>query len=491
MDPLNNSSNVTKVKYLVKNQLKGLYPPNIADLLVDRRFSKIPMNLRFTTNDSQNEKQQELMLKEMSHTKISIKELIREFSFVVFLLFSLVLAFIFNRSKNQNSRMYPSYVYSLTPEQILNNGSTDLLREFLREPRFQKLFLRSYLVVESKQVYRFLGKNTYKDLEVVFDTSIWIAKNQLSRKMVLSVLHKSISRFVRVLKERKKDELQILREHVIDEPLWRIYLQSTQNINPINVVTTQSQFLRLPYAFYTGSTGRIVRSMLWYSTNSIAIQNIGTQAKFDPDHFRLENIDNHFVWTTEHKKSLIRHNPNAEVLVVGSILFIPSQSTIRNNGSTNTDIVIFDVTPFNGHKVEVFYSSEILIDFIQDITDVLSLYNKTKSSRILLKPKREYRRKLRGGFSLSIQYMDLLSKLQKSNIIEVLRADVNLYDLVGQSKLVIGIPFTSPVILAKELKVPSVYYVPESASNWLISKTQDGVTVLKGKSQLESFIQDL
>ena len=87
--------------------------------------------------------------------------------------------------------------------------------------------------------------------------------------------------------------------------------------------------------------------------------------------------------------------------------------------------------------------------------------------------------------------MDFISNLQQNNLIEVLRADINLYDLIGGVSLVIGIPFTSPIVLAKELNVPCIYYVPESASDWIIGKSQDGVAIVNGRNEFELFIQDL
>jgi polysaccharide biosynthesis PFTS motif protein len=108
-----------------------------------------------------------------------------------------------------------------------------------------------------------------------------------------------------------------------------------------------------------------------------------------------------------------------------------------------------------------------------------------------LKPKRKYARKLRGGLSPSSEYTELIGKLQRLNSIEVLNPDVDLYQLVRNASLVIGIPFTSPVILAKEMNVPCFFYVPESAKDWMIGHNQDGVAVIHGRSQLKVFIQNL
>jgi polysaccharide biosynthesis PFTS motif protein len=108
-----------------------------------------------------------------------------------------------------------------------------------------------------------------------------------------------------------------------------------------------------------------------------------------------------------------------------------------------------------------------------------------------LKPKREYGRKLRGGLSHSTQYLELIYKLHRLNSIELLKPEVDLYGLVGSADLVVGIPFTSPVVLAKELNVPSFFYIPESARDWVIAESQDGVEVINGRNQLEIFIQNL
>jgi polysaccharide biosynthesis PFTS motif protein len=62
---------------------------------------------------------------------------------------------------------------------------------------------------------------------------------------------------------------------------------------------------------------------------------------------------------------------------------------------------------------------------------------------------------------------------------------------VGESSLVVGIPFTSPVILAKEMNIPCFYYVPDSASNWEIGKRQDDIAVIIGRSELSAFIQNM
>jgi polysaccharide biosynthesis PFTS motif protein len=446
------------------------------------------MALRFTSKGSLLKLQQDSILDQIENMKLSKKNLLRDLALISFLQLNLFLALFRNRSKKQNFEIKPSFIYSLTPEQILSDGRVEALEEFLRESRFERLFLGKKIIIESKQLFRFFGQNNYKDLEIVFDTSIWIAKNRLSRRIVLGVIKESLSLLAHVLISGKQDEILILREIVIDEPVWRHYLKETGRTN---IVTTQSHFLRLPYPFYIDAIDQISKSMLWYSTNSTAIENKKTGAVFDPEHYRLDYIDTHYVWTVEHKKYLAKYNPSAQIIVVGSILFKPKKEIEKSSEIETNLIVIFDVTPFNGLDVEVFYTREILTDFIQDLVDSFRSNENMMSAQILLKPKREYEKKLRGRFSPSGEYLDFIDNLSQNRVIEVLRAETDLYQLVGKSSLVVGIPFTSPVILAREMNVPCFYYVPDSAHNWEIGERQDGIAVIKGRSELCTFIQSV
>jgi hypothetical protein len=481
-------SNIKFVKNLNRKMLSQFYPVNISSLIVDRKFSNLSMALRFTSKGSTLKLQQVSILEEIEKMKVSKKNLLRDLALISFLQLNLFLALFRNRSKKQNFEIKPSFIYSLTPDQILSNGRAEALEEFLRESRFERLFLGKKIIIESKQLFRFFGQNSYKELEIVFDTSIWIAKNRLSRKIVLGVIKESLSLLAHVLKSGKQDEILILREIVIDEPVWRYYLKE---VGRTNIVTTQSHFLRLPYPFYIDATERIARSMLWYSTNSTAIENRKTRAVFDPEHYRLDYIDTHFVWTAEHKKYLAKYNPNAEIIVVGSILFKPRKEIEKSGEIEKNVIVVFDVTPFNGLGVEVFYTREILTDFIQDLVDTFRSSANMMSAQIQLKPKREYGKKLRGRFSPSGEYLDFIEDLSQNRAIEILSAETELYQLVGESSLVVGIPFTSPVILAKEMNIPCFYYVPDSASNWEIGKRQDDIAVIIGRSELSAFIQNM
>jgi len=478
--------NISTAKVMSKKLLSSHHATHIASLIIDRKLSRIPLAMRFKTTGPQGRLSENSLFEAIENIEMTKRDLFRDFAFVFFLISNLFLSLVLNCSKRDKSHNDLSLVYSLTPEQILHNGETDAIEEFMKEPRFAALFCERTIVVESRKLSQFWSQENYGNLRIVFDNSLWVTRNRLSRKTVVKIFRESICILIGVLFQKNHDYQFTLRELIFDEPIWRHYLQQAEQIN---VITTQSQFLRLPYIFYLPAGRRISRSMLWYSTNSIPIQNKQTRAEFDSEHFRLENIDSHYVWTEKHKKYLMLYNPDASIFNVGSILFRARRENTKLRPLSQDSIVIFDVTPFNGLGVEVFYTLKILTDFIEDIISVLN--SREITNDIYLKPKREYRRNSGKGISPSTTYIDLIDLLQRDKKLKILKPNGNLYEIIEGALLVIGIPFTSPVILAKELKVESIYYIPDSARDWIIGSDEDGIRVVQGKKELLKYIQNL
>ena len=57
-------------------------------------------------------------------------------------------------------------------------------------------------------------------------------------------------------------------------------------------------------------------------------------------------------------------------------------------------------------------------------------------------------------------------------------------------KVVIGLPFTSPVLISSYLNRPSVYYVPGEIDDWDIQSERDNISVIKGRTQLLYFLSN-
>ena len=73
--------------------------------------------------------------------------------------------------------------------------------------------------------------------------------------------------------------------------------------------------------------------------------------------------------------------------------------------------------------------------------------------------------------------------------LEILDYNENLYDLIQNAKVVVGYPFTSPVLIAKELGVFSAFY----SSSVLLQKSNlhNGIRFIQNKTSLERFLDSV
>jgi polysaccharide biosynthesis PFTS motif protein len=195
------------------------------------------------------------------------------------------------------------------------------------------------------------------------------------------------------------------------------------------------------------------------------------------------------VWTEQHKKYLLEYNPDARVFNVGSILFRPKRREVEIHPLPKNSILIFDVTPFDGLGTEVLYSKRIVTDFVEDI--IFALNSCVTTNNVYLKPKRNYTQKPVKDIAPSKSYLEFINQLHQSKKLQILESSLNLYEIIDGALLVIGIPFTSPVILAKEMKVESIYYIPDSAQDWIIGSIEDGIKVIQGREELTRYVRSL
>jgi polysaccharide biosynthesis PFTS motif protein len=144
------------------------------------------------------------------------------------------------------------------------------------------------------------------------------------------------------------------------------------------------------------------------------------------------------------------------------------------------DITIFDVTP---HEVDLYkntiYTYHNSKEFIEDIlitAEIISTKLKYEIS-VYIKPKREYHN------IHSKKYLSYLKKQINNGRLFELPYDVDLYKTILASKVVIGFPFTSPVVIGQELKVPAAHY---SSSDILCKYSE--TDMIQSKHGLQKFL---
>ena len=253
------------------------------------------------------------------------------------------------------------------------------------------------------------------------------------------------------VQNKNRHAVLIFKEYIFDELVY-----SALNANCIEkLITTQSHVAFQPLIFeFKDLVGK--RYMVWYSSNSIPIKYKEVKFKrfqINPAIYEDMCIDEHWVWTKQHKDYLGKYS-QARIIVKKSMMFYESE--ISKNLNNYYDIVIFDVTPHNNRKItnNSIYTTNEMIAFINEIVESITELNLKHGTkfRVYLKNKRKISK------NHSSYYSDFVHTKVKSKEISRINSDQNLYDVIKRSKLVIGFPFTSPVVIGNELNKPAVFY---------------------------------
>jgi polysaccharide biosynthesis PFTS motif protein len=368
----------------------------------------------------------------------------------------LVLLFGFENRLVENDKAICSLIQNLKtifPDLLKDNG------EFLFESR-QNAWVNS-LSSKSK---------TYPYVALRIFRAEYSFKSRLSA--LCSVL-KLASRMV-----RKNWNLFFLAPEraFLELPIWQFVLTDLQ----VKLLTTQSKLELLPVAFYAQTKNR---SMIWYSNNSLPFNKIGHKSIVPGIAANADSIDHHYVWSGSHKLFLEHRYPTAGITVVGPILF-EVQDFDASKRLQPEGILYFDVTPFDNLEYETFYTPRMCSEAIADLSEVAQ----ELKCRLHLKPKRPYLQKQGSKLQHSVSYLKQLAQLEDEKLITRLDSSALITESILNYQVVIGLPFTSPVLASSKLNRPSAYYVPLETGDWEIQSERDGISVLKGKKQLFEYL---
>ena len=368
-------------------------------------------------------------------------------------------------------------IYSLTKDQIFKDNSISKLHDFLVSKKFN-ISEKNEILIECRRILR---SRMYSNLVVTFDIPLRIFTTKLSLKGQLKLLLVFFCKLTILVKSFNNSQYiyLVFREYVFDE---NVYF-AIANKNTINkIITTPTAIQYQPISFEIPDFA-VERVMLWYSTNSIPIKYKSRKTSIFEKN--LENslqrmaIDTHWVWTNEHKKYL-KKMTNSAILVRGSMIFYNPTKKLDSN--KKYDVVIFDVTPQNSKSVfkDTIYSFPVAKEFIDDIIESVDLVSQKldRNIGIYIKHKRNF------APTHSSKYIAYIDVLAKNRQLSVLPLDSDLYEIIATSKIVIGFPFTSPVIIGQELKVPSIYY---SSTSTLVKYNQ--ANFIQSKLELRKYIE--
>lgn len=387
----------------------------------------------------------------------------------------LVLYFIKIFRKNSNHTH--TLIYSLTKDQILRENSLAKIYDFLKT---RKIYLNatSKILIECRGILR--TKN-FLNISVTMDIPLEIFAISLTFKDKIKLLAIFLRRIILLIKSFNTCQYMFLvfKEYIFDE---NVYKASVHKNQVVKVITGPGNWKYQPIIFEMSEL-RGKRLMIWYSANSTPIRYKSKKnyaSQLESESFAKDmKIDTHWVWTKQHKDYLKRLT-NSQILIKGSMLYY--NPPLQVSTDKKYDITIFDVTP---HEVDLYkntiYTYHNSKEFIEDILITAEKISTKLKYEIFvhIKPKRPYHN------IHSKKYLLYLKKQINNGRLFELPYDVDLYETILSSKVVIGFPFTSPVVIGQELKVPAAHY---SSSNILCNYRE--TTVIQSKHGLQKFLLD-
>lgn len=189
--------------------------------------------------------------------------------------------------------------------------------------------------------------------------------------------------------------------------------------------------------------------LYFYSTNSEKIISNFKKTEYLND-FLLLNWPNYLVWDDAQKNFLNKQKINNKIDVVGPIWFEHS----KVNNYFKKTITVFDVSVLR----PAIYTSYCYDYEYYVYSNIANFYNeiiklaKIKNIKINAKVKRV-------NSSTSKRYISLINKLSNEPNIMIFE-DGSVFDIIKNSKLVIGLPFTSPTVIAQKLGVRCIFFDP-------------------------------
>jgi polysaccharide biosynthesis PFTS motif protein len=382
--------------------------------------------------------------------------------------------------KSKDSGKNLILIYSLSKEQSIRDGSIKSLHTFL-ESKGLATHPDSVVLIEIRKM---IWSKKYRNARTTIDIPLRIYLDNFSPILKVTCWFSMCKRFFRImLRHRKNSQLtMVLKEFIFDQIVYSA-------LDPDKVdklITTQSNVAYQPLIFeYENFTAK--KFMIWYSSNSVPIKYKKENLKrftVNPIVYIDMRIDEHWVWTKEHKNYLSQYS-KAKILVKQSLMFYVSENLKTSN--KKIDVLVFDVTPQNNTEINrnSIYTTRESVNFINEVIACVKMLNQTnkKDYRVQLKHKRRISK------IHSSDYSKFIDQKVKNFEIDIIESHQNLYDLISNSKLVIGFPFTSPVIIGQELNKPSIFY----CSSKLLPTTHKGrkLSFIQSQNSLYSYMEKI
>ena len=241
-------------------------------------------------------------------------------------------------------------------------------------------------------------------------------------------------------------DLLILKEHFLSNSF-----KYTDSV-PSSFYFNNSDYLSRPLWSYLHKNLPIY--YYFYSTN---YKNLKPGMPYFNYGFNNSNWPFFYLWSTNHLKELQSKKINSfKYKIINNPISFSDNSYFINKHFSNT-ISLFNVQPLAKEYLidysldyqDYYFNEKTLISFYRILISIIEKFD----IKCLIKEKRPNNR-------VSNNYINYINHLKTLNFIEFIPEDCSVLKVIKSSNLVISIPYSSPSIIAKGLKVKSIYFDP-------------------------------
>ena len=362
-------------------------------------------------------------------------------------------------------------VVSMSREQLFKGKTKEDLLAFFKEERFGNA--NGEILFETRELRHFFFNST--SFKASLPLHFFFRRlGERQKREVIDLFIRAFDLYSENLNPGDTNNFKTIYD-LFEFVVWYVVKE-----NCIHILTTQSTMHILPVSFRVPNS-KFVRKMLWYSTNSQPIlkRNAIIEKPNFSNHIN-SNVDLHFVWDLNSSEFLESYGIS-RISVVGSILFVKRETFPIDKKGFN--LVYFDVTPLE--NANTYYTKKRMLENLSSLVEVVEKLSLETAEviNLLVKPKRET------IGSHSREYIKQLDSFERYGRIQRLRPEMNLYGLVANADVVIGIPFTSPVVVGREMGIQSAF-MDVHKDDFLLPETHNEFPVLTSQNLVIAWLRD-
>lgn len=265
-----------------------------------------------------------------------------------------------------------------------------------------------------------------------------------------------------------------------------VSLAKSSNIAEQYFFSNSSFFRRQLWTYEAEKRGAQI-TLYFYSTNceSFKTRSGYLDAGFG---YKLMNWPQYLVWDDAQRDFVQRAkvSTSGEIIVVGQIWFFDSPQSLPIY-SKNL-VAAFDTTPIRTSEYvrlgadNQYYTYSTVKKFFDDILQLAE----EDEFELAIKPKRKPNPGSMNRYDK--RYLNKIEGLSHHPLVHMFDVDTSPQKLIGCSKLVVSLPFSTTSLIAREIGLPSVYYDP-NGQIFQDDRASHGVEIISDKGELQYWIK--